>query len=201
MPNNVTDVDTFTDPIQYPADGEAIDQVSEAIPAQGLANRTRNNKNRIDAIETAATGVGCTIGVTGTAVADNLQTGFSLTVRKDFGGFSIIGGEIAVPKNGLYLINIGLYLETDSTSNPEYFSSLGVAQWTAPASTIVQALGARFSTTTTDSIWVSGHGVARVTDYTDAAQRFSVYHTAGGELVTIGTRGAFDMITFSRIGD
>ena len=47
MPNNVTDVDTFTDPIQYPADGESVDQVREALTAQGAGNRTRWLANNV----------------------------------------------------------------------------------------------------------------------------------------------------------
>lgn len=47
MPTNITDTDTFTDPIQAPVDGESATGASVQLPAQGLANRARNLLNRI----------------------------------------------------------------------------------------------------------------------------------------------------------
>lgn len=52
MPTNITDVDTFTDPIQVPVDTEPADQAAFALAPQGLANRTRNLKNVTDDHET-----------------------------------------------------------------------------------------------------------------------------------------------------
>ena len=51
MPNNITDVDIFTAPIQTVADGDAGSGANFALAPQGLANRTLNLKNRIDAIQ------------------------------------------------------------------------------------------------------------------------------------------------------
>jgi hypothetical protein len=49
MATNITDVDTFTTPLQVPDDGEDADQASLLNTfLQGLANRTRNAKNRLD---------------------------------------------------------------------------------------------------------------------------------------------------------
>lgn len=48
---NLTDVDVFTDPIVSPDDGDDADEVTFEEGLQGLANRTRNHKNRLDAID------------------------------------------------------------------------------------------------------------------------------------------------------
>lgn len=50
MAENITDVDTFTDPIQVSVDSEFADNASLKLFIQGLANRTRNAKNRLDTI-------------------------------------------------------------------------------------------------------------------------------------------------------
>jgi hypothetical protein len=46
MPVNITDVDTFTDPIVAPADSDPADRTYVLTIAQGLANRTRSLVNR-----------------------------------------------------------------------------------------------------------------------------------------------------------
>lgn len=47
MPQDITDVDEFTDPVQAPADGDALNAASIVPTAiQRLANRTRNLANR-----------------------------------------------------------------------------------------------------------------------------------------------------------
>ncbi len=51
MPENLIDVDAFTDPIVVPADSDPADRTYLVTAAQGLANRTRNLKNRIEDVE------------------------------------------------------------------------------------------------------------------------------------------------------
>lgn len=51
MPANITDGTSFTDPVQTVSDGDAASAVNFALAPQGLANRTRNLKNRIDALQ------------------------------------------------------------------------------------------------------------------------------------------------------
>lgn len=50
MPNNITDVDAFTDPVTTVADTEAADAAHFALSTQALSNRTRNLKNRLDVL-------------------------------------------------------------------------------------------------------------------------------------------------------
>lgn len=47
MPQNITDVDTFTDPIVEPAGSDSANRASIHTALQGLANRTRHLANRI----------------------------------------------------------------------------------------------------------------------------------------------------------
>lgn len=47
MPGNITDSDTFSDPIVHPTDGDAVNGAGIELVAQGLANRTRWLLNRI----------------------------------------------------------------------------------------------------------------------------------------------------------
>jgi hypothetical protein len=48
MPSSLSDVNTFTDPIAVPIDGEDQTAASIRTPFQGLSNRTRHLKNRAD---------------------------------------------------------------------------------------------------------------------------------------------------------
>ena len=48
MPQNITDVDTFTDPITAPAGADALDETEVLAGLQGVANRTRNIYNILD---------------------------------------------------------------------------------------------------------------------------------------------------------
>lgn len=51
MPTNLVDADAFTDPIQGPADSDAQAAAAYNLGFQGLANRSRNNRNRIATLE------------------------------------------------------------------------------------------------------------------------------------------------------
>lgn len=102
MPANLTDSNTFTDPIVVPTDGDALTGASNALEAQGLANRTRFLKNYADAIAlTTHFGV---YTVDGAAVASGSK--FTLTQVGEFGGFSLAGNEVTVPGAGDYLISV-----------------------------------------------------------------------------------------------
>jgi hypothetical protein len=50
MTTPITDVDNFDDPVNAVSDGDAGNFASFVIPTQSLSNRTRNLKNRIDAL-------------------------------------------------------------------------------------------------------------------------------------------------------
>lgn len=48
MPTNITDTSSFVDPIQGPADADPQNAASYNLGIQGLADRTRNLKDRLD---------------------------------------------------------------------------------------------------------------------------------------------------------
>lgn len=50
MPNNITDVDIWTPTITTVADGEDADETFFALPAQGLANRTKHIRKGVPGI-------------------------------------------------------------------------------------------------------------------------------------------------------
>ena len=50
MPTAITDVNTFTSPIQTVSDGDGATGANFALAPQGLANRTANLKSRLDAV-------------------------------------------------------------------------------------------------------------------------------------------------------
>lgn len=54
MPTNITDSSTFSDPVQIPADGDAVNSAAELLSAQSLANRTRYLKNQIELVDISA---------------------------------------------------------------------------------------------------------------------------------------------------
>lgn len=72
MPGNVTDVDTFTDPVQHVLNSEPADEDAWLISIQSLCNRTRNLKNRLDALPTASAPVNITKSAAVVGVATTL---------------------------------------------------------------------------------------------------------------------------------
>lgn len=52
MPTPIVDVDAFTSPVTTPSNGEVADEAAWLASMQQLADRTRNNKNRLDAVPT-----------------------------------------------------------------------------------------------------------------------------------------------------
>lgn len=54
MPQNITDVNTFTNPVQAIADGDAVNASNTNLPVQALANRTFNLQTRLNAIVTTS---------------------------------------------------------------------------------------------------------------------------------------------------
>jgi hypothetical protein len=100
MTVNLTDTSTFTDPIVAPNDGDPANGAVFQVGLQGLANRTRQQKNRLDAIE-AATQFGRYLlasGVVGTT------TKVPLTLQATQ-GLTIVADAVVVPVAALYLID------------------------------------------------------------------------------------------------
>lgn len=78
MPGNVTDVDVFTDPVQRVLNTEPADENAWLISVQSLCNRTRNLKNRLDALPTAS----APVNVTKSAAVVGVATTFARADHK-----------------------------------------------------------------------------------------------------------------------
>jgi hypothetical protein len=76
MPNPITDSDVFTDPLQMPIDGEVVDASDFlSTTVQGLANRTRNNRNRIATLEELLSDITVPVPLVPTANQDTASGG------------------------------------------------------------------------------------------------------------------------------
>ena len=161
MTANITDSDTFTDPIVVPVDGEADDQVAFALAPQGLANRTAYLKNIVDAVATYT--------VTGTVAAGSA---FTLTeVLNPESAYTLATNEITVPKAGLYLVSLYGTCQTADATNPSqcgaFASVAGGATFGTDAAGVV---GTRFSTSTGDKVNASFCGVVQVDNVSKTIQ-------------------------------
>lgn len=95
MPENITDVDTFTDPVQVPLDGEFATNASLKLFVQALSNRTRNAKNRLDTIFTRVGDMVLGIGSDFSSLKTTLQnTNFGWSGLHNFpqGNVTFTGG-------------------------------------------------------------------------------------------------------------
>lgn len=119
MATNITAVDTFTDPVVAPADGDAVAGAAPGLMGQGLANRTLHNKNRLDANDAliAAAGEYCECLVVASGVAGAAE--LTLTIEHQSGGFTVSGNNIVITNAGTYVASMSLVAsEATSTTNP-----------------------------------------------------------------------------------
>jgi hypothetical protein len=124
MGTNITDVDVFTDPIVAPADGDPGSGATFQISPQGLANRTRNHKNRLDAIDLLFTArqQHYQEDLDGTATTAGSNMPLNNTGIISDGAFSKTGETIQVPAAGTYAVTITASMTTTATGNPQLMS-------------------------------------------------------------------------------
>jgi hypothetical protein len=158
MPTNITDSSAFTDPIQMPTDGEVVDASDFlASTIQGLANRTRYNKDAIDALVAQLAAqlaplrqVG-TWSVAAAAVADNGV--LTLTESADpAAAFATASNQITIAETGYYLFALVGAATSSGTSNP----LLPGVRLRQAGATMQDIHGARFSATTTHRVGFGG---------------------------------------------
>jgi len=104
MPQNITDVDEFTDPVQVPEDGEAATGASQLLGAQDLSNRTRNLKNRVDAHEARLDEIDAANAFGRYAVSGTPASGAKFTLTE------VAANELTVASNEVTIVTAGLYL-------------------------------------------------------------------------------------------
>ncbi len=126
MAETLTDVDQFDASIQMPSNDELADAADLRDKAvQRLANRTRNNKNRIDDLETdtdAALVTKVTAGVARYLIdADTYGSGvgLALTLDQADAGYSLDGTSklVTVPAKGWYLVTLSMRCTNSSSSS------------------------------------------------------------------------------------
>src|SRR6185295_1478747 len=100
MSANIVDVDAFTSPVVAPTDGDALTAASVIQAIQPLSNRTRNNKNRIDAL-VAANAFGRY------AVSGSPASGAKFTLTQIAANELTLGSdEVTIVPAGLYLVSL-----------------------------------------------------------------------------------------------
>jgi hypothetical protein len=89
VPVNISDVDTFTDPVTAPDDGDEANGATFQASPQALSNRTRNLKNRVDKLYG-----GAPVVLIGTLTLNDADVAIeqALTV----GGNASVGADLAV---------------------------------------------------------------------------------------------------------
>lgn len=167
MTVNITDSDTFTDPIVAPDDGDLANGAIFQLAPQGLANRTRYLYNRSAYASYKIQG-------------EDVENGnkFTLVEETNGGGFVLDNNEITVPAVGAYLIAICGVLSTDSDTNPITFGMIV----RHGSDYVVDCEGTRFSGNSAHVINASGVGVVDVTDTND-----KIYVVASISTVTCAT--------------
>lgn len=200
MAETLTEVDSFDATIQWPTASElasAADVRDKAI--QRLANRTRNNKNRIDVIEPMVTDHesrlddmsdheariaelegnhffhGYLSGSVGSSPGSNL---FTITAR-DSNGITVSGGNtLAFTRNGSYLVTWYGTAASNDTSNPALIDVALNVDSTAHH----KVRSYRFTASAGDATLVSGSGVVTITNA--AVQDVSVRNITSGQTVS-----------------
>lgn len=187
MPN-ITDADVFTDPVDYPGDGDAITSASVLQHAQDLANRTRYLLN--------AGAAYATYTVSGTSTFSSVAA--TLTAVDEAGGISSSANLITLPV-GIYLISLGLAVQHGDTNNPQNVNA-GVLtnssiSWSGHV--VASALqGTRFSATTSHLVGLSG---TRILNVTNSSTQKVFVSALGSGTVTFGSAD-YNKLVIQRVG-
>lgn len=150
MPN-ITDVDVFTDPVDFPGDGDAITSASVLSFAQDLANRTRYLKNLTKSAQY-------------TLFGSNLAHNATVPITPDFvsAGFSVSFNRISVPANGVYLVTLSTLMVDNANTNTGHLFGFRVLH---NAALVFSAAEERGRADISVVKHLSGSGLMRITDY------------------------------------
>lgn len=168
MPQNITDVDEFTDPIVMPADADPANLTYITTLTQGLANRTRNLRN----VYGAYGGLCIADGVGGSTFVAPPQyptftnaTWWNAALPSDAAG-------IIVPNlgaDGLFVTEAGLY---------EVHAHFTVLSPTFDSDTVVDTYRA--------AIGVDGVPSTEITDFIEVADANTVAKAVLSGIITVG---------------
>lgn len=160
MPN-ITDVDVFTDPVDFPGDGDAITSASVLSFAQDLANRTRYLKN--------VGGYCARFSLSGTGLTSGDIATLTETIDTD-SRFSVVSDEIVLTSVGTYLVHLTGGIFSSSTANP-LGSGTSVSMRADGSGFGSARICTRYSADLADLMTFNGTGLLVVTDI--ATQKIS----------------------------
>ncbi len=198
MSENLTDVDEFTATIAMPVGGElAVASQLRDLAIQRLANRTHNNKSRLDDHDTEIAAIiaarhGAMYTFSGTSIAVN--TKLALTENVDSNSSYTLSSDTAVvPEAGYYLANLaGEATCSDTNTGVSFGASLR-------KNAVIQgsALAYRFSTDTGDRVLFSVCKLIHIA--TPASEALSVYSQTSAGTVSYGVGNAVCNLVIVRI--
>ncbi len=189
MAETLTDVDTFDATIQWPVANElasAADVRDKAI--QRLANRTRNNKNRLDGHDTSLL-TKVTAGVANYSIdvgtygsGDDL----ALTLVQADSGYSLSSGTtVQAGSGGWHLVTLSMKCTLSSTSDP---SPAGV-QIKVGGSVKLYPAPLRHSTSASHQVSVSASGPIWIDTAATDTIKLTAQPSPGNLVVVNGTLG------------
>jgi hypothetical protein len=187
MPANITDVDVFTDPVQAPADGDPGNGATFQLSPQALANRTRHNKNRLDAIDPQL--AACVTDLEARAydgyVPANTPDGTPDTEVIPIAGlgtstgWALASNELQVPSAGYYLILLraDVSMPDNTVSDPK----AAIVAIRVGGTIVGYATGRRWSAEGTDLTTITGHVLHAIS--TPATEKITFTNESGTDLV------------------
>lgn len=162
MGTNLTDTAAFTDPIVAPADGEPGNAATFALGLQGLANRTRHHKNRLDAHDSLLAAVAGDWGVYSVGNGSSIGSAGAKSPIAQIAataGLALAGTDITVAAAGLYLVSLTANAGCTLTADPQVVNMLVDIN----GSTFCQAEGMRFSASTGHQVCLAVVSLALIT--------------------------------------
>lgn len=184
MTVNLTDSDTFTDPVRAPDDGDPANGATFQAGLQDLANRTRNHKNRLDTLSGRAL---CLI-TTGATVAPA-----DLTLSVASSGITLVGGNSVELPVGSWWIAAKLVAVSSDNSNPVHLT----ATIRVGGGILVTYKATRYNTDTTLDVLLAPSAPATISD--PATQRVSVEVTASAGIPAIETVDGLAYLSLHKI--
>lgn len=202
MPRNIVDQDLFTDPIVAPDDGDPANSLTIGAPSQGLANRTRNLKNRVDAHDSSIGALESSRVTAASALYEfDAQAGvandqLTMTEVSADPGFTLeAGGTMVLLPVGKYLVTWCADLRGDSTVNPLSMS----VRLRRGAITLQAARARRFSGTASDTVTVSNAFPVTITDPVNQRVNFIFGEGATDKINVVSFEGVARSVSITRI--
>lgn len=180
MSANLTDSGTFTNPIVAPADGDAANGTTFQAGLQGLANRTRYNKNRIDKL------FGGVAKYT-FAASPTADAYITLTEAIDPNGIgAIVSNQVEVVEAGIYRVSLTI----EGTNASASANTVMGIELRVGGTRELRATTVRATASASQPMTIAAGTVLNIT--TPASQRIGVYNP---DIIGVPLAGRYDAIT------